>query len=126
MKKFFLAVAVLATLVGASSCSSIRHSSTTIPVETKVVSTATAQLAVSQKKISYKFYPSASVRRTGEKAAIKTAVAQALKENGDADVLVAFQYEIKKSTNIFGKTKIKYIIVEGYPATYQNISPLGF
>lgn len=120
-KKFILAVAAIATL-GLVSCSSIRHTATTKPVDTEVVSHTTADLEVAPQKISYTFRPSKAVRRTGEKAVIKTAVAEALKANGNADVMVGFQYEIKKTRNFFGKTNIKYVTVEGYPATYKNFS----
>lgn len=124
MKKYlYLSVVSLATL-GLASCSSIKHTSTTVPVDTEVMSKTTADLNVSSNKISYTFRPSKAVRRTGEKAVIKTAVAEALKENGNADVLVGFQYEMKKTKNFFGKTNIKYITVEGYPATYSNFKNL--
>ena len=111
----------LAVVFGLASCSSIRHTSTTVDVNTTVVSNGTADLKVSQHKISYTFKPSKAVRRTGEKHVIETAVAEALSVNGNADVLVGFQYEIKKSKNFFGKKTIKYVTVEGYPATYVNI-----
>lgn len=124
MKKYlYLSVVSLATL-GLASCSSIKHTSTTVPVDTEIMSKTTADLNVSSNKISYTFRPSKAVRRTGEKAVIKTAVAEALKENGNADVLVGFQYEMKKTKNFFGKTNIKYITVEGYPATYSNFKNL--
>lgn len=120
MKKYlYLAVVSFATL-GLASCSSIRHTASIQPVDTHIVSTSTADLDVASQKISYTFKPSKAVRRTGEKAVIKTAVAEALKANGNADVMVGFQYEIKKTKNFFGKTNIKYITVEGYPATYKN------
>ncbi len=120
MKKYLiLGVASIATL-GLASCSSIRHTATTQPVDTEIVSRNTADLEVAPQKISYTFRPSKAVKRTGEKAVITTAVAEALKANGNADVLVGFQYEIKKTKNFFGKTSIKYITVEGYPATYKN------
>ncbi|MCM1022144.1 MAG: hypothetical protein NC343_07650, partial [Muribaculum sp.] len=93
---------------------------TTIPVETCVTNVSTADLAVSTQKISYTLKPSKAIRRGGEKNCIRTAVSEALKANGNADVLVAMQYEIKKTKNLFGKTTIKYVIVEGYPATYKN------
>ena len=120
MKKYLiLTVAGIATL-GLASCSSIRHTASTQPVDTEVVSRNTADLDVASQKISYTFRPSKAVRRCGEKAVIKTAVAEALKANGNADVMVGFQYEIKKTKNFFGKTNIKYVTVEGYPATYKN------
>lgn len=122
MKKLFLGVAAVLALCTAS-CSSVKHTATTIPVETNIISTATADLAVRPTKISFTYKPTRPVRRTGEKGVISTAVAEALKANGNADVLVAFQYEIKKSRNFFGHQSIKYVIVEGYPATYTNITP---
>lgn len=122
MKKIAFCAAVVLAL-GLSSCSSVRHTATDIPVSTQVVSTSTADLQVNQNKISFTFKPSKAVRRCGEKAVIETAVAEALKANGNADVLVAFQYEIKKTRNFFGCKSIKYVTVEGYPATYKNIKP---
>lgn len=122
MKKNLLSLAIAAVVaIGLSSCSSVRHTSTTVDVNTSVVSHAHADLQVSPKKISYTFKPSKAVRRTGERGVIETAVAQALKENKNADVLVGFEYEIKKTRNFFGITNIKYVIVEGYPAKYVNI-----
>jgi len=125
MKKNLCALLVAAiAIIGLASCSSVRHTSTTIPVETTVASTSSADLVVSQKKISYTLVPTAAMRRTGEKAVIATAVAEALKANGNADVLVGFQYEIKKTRNFFGKNNIKYVTVVGYPATYTNVQPI--
>ncbi len=123
MKKVVLVASIAFAALMLPSCSSIRHTSTNIPVETTITSNSKADLQVSQQKISFKFIPSKQVRRTGEKNVIKTAIAEALKANGNADVLVGFQYEIKKSKNFFGKTTIKYVVVEGYPATYVNVQP---
>ncbi len=114
----------LAVALGLSSCSSVKHTAATAEVNTTVISRASADLQVSQKKISYTMRPTRPQRRCGEKAVIESAVAAALKENGNADVLVAMQYEIKKTKNFFGKKSIKYVLVEGYPATYTNITPL--
>lgn len=125
MKKYLIAATTVGLLVLATSCSSIKHTSTVIPVETELTSKSTADLSVSQKKISFTFKPSKAVRRCGEKAVIKTAVAEALKANGNADVLVGFEYEIKKTRNFFGKNNIKYVTVIGYPATYTNIKPIN-
>lgn len=66
MKKVFLVLGLLMTL-SLGSCSSIKHTATTLPVETNVVSTATADLAVSPTKITYTYRPTSAVRRTGEK-----------------------------------------------------------
>lgn len=123
MKKIQLLLLSLG-LMTLASCSSVSHTSTTIPVQTEILSASTADLNVSQKKISYTYRPSKAVRRCGEKAVISTAIAEALKANGNADVLVGFEYEIKKTRNLFGSTTIKYVTVIGYPATYVNIKPI--
>ena len=47
------------------------------------------------------------------------AVAEALKQNGGADVLVDPQYETRTRRGLFGK-KIKYVTVTGYPAKYKK------
>lgn len=121
MKKVFLGLITCAALmIGATSCSTISKTASTLPVETTITNTSTADLVVSSHKITYTLKPSKAIRRGGEKNCIKTAVAEALKASGNADVLVAMQYEIKKTKNLFGKTTIKYVTVEGYPATYKN------
>lgn len=123
MKKVLILVAVVASL-GMASCSSVRHTATSVPV-TNVLGTQTgADLVVSPKKISYTFRPGSEHRRCGEQAVIQTAVSEALRTYGNADVLVGMQYEIKKTRNFFGHTSIKYVIVEGYPATYRNFQPV--
>ncbi len=111
-------------LLAATSCSTITHTSTAIPVNTEVRSIANADLQVQQKKISFTYKPNKAIRRGGDKNCIKTAVAEALKANGNADVLVGMQYEIKKTRNFFGKSSVKYVTVEGYPAKYVNIQPI--
>lgn len=122
MKKISIFAVALGVMTLAS-CSSIRHTATTIPVQTQIISPSSADLSVSEKKISYTFSPTKPYRRCGEKAVIESAVAEALKANENADVLVGCQYEIKKVRNFFGVTNIKYVTVTGYPAVYTNIKP---
>lgn len=123
MKKSLIAVMAIGSLMLAS-CSTIRKTSTSIEIPTSIISESTADLKVSQEKITYKYIPNRPVRRSGEKNVIKAAVAEALKANGDADVLVAMQYEIKTKKGFFGQKTIKYVIVKGYPAKYTNIKPM--
>ncbi|MDE7159246.1 MAG: hypothetical protein K2O24_00155 [Muribaculaceae bacterium] len=118
MKKILLC-GVIALAVGITSCNSLRHTATTVDVNTELFSRSTADLKVSSNKISYTLKPTKAMRKAGEKAVIETAVAEALKANGNADVLVGMQYEIKKR----GK-KVKYVTVTGYPASYVNITPI--
>lgn len=123
MKKLAI-YGVLALTLSLASCSSIRHTASTVDVNTEIVSHSKADLNVSPNKITYTLRPSKAVRRCGEKAVIKTTVAEALKANGNADVLVGMQYEIKKTRNFFGRNNIKYVTVTGYPATYVNVTPI--
>lgn len=109
----------LAVALGLASCNSVRHTATTVEVENHMCTATTADLEVSPKKISYTFKPSQANRRAGERAVIATAVAEALKANGNADVLVGMEYEIKKQ-----RSKVIYVTVEGYPATYKNFHPV--
>lgn len=122
MKKLLLSAALVAML-GLASCSTINQSSAVVPVLTEVVSQSTVDLKVAPQKIQYTLNPSKAVRKGGDQNVINTAVAEALKANGNADVLVGMQYKIKRTRNLFGVTKIKYVTVEGYPATYVNFTP---
>lgn len=117
MKKIVIAAAVACTL-GLASCSSIKHTATTVPVNTTVAAPATADLTVSTKKITYTYIPSKAVRRAGNKAVLESAVAEALRENGNYDVLVAPQYVTTTK-----RRSIRKVIVTGYPANYKNIIP---
>ena len=121
MKKqvLFAAAAAVLTL---SSCSTITHTATTESVDTEMFNRSNADLNVSSQKISFTYNPDASHRRAGKKAVIRAAVAKALEANGNADVLVAPQYEVKETRGLF-TTKIKYVTVKGYPATYKNVHP---
>lgn len=120
MKKLFLCAAVAALAM--SSCSTITHTVATENVDTQLVNRTTAELKVSDKKITYTFIPSAAYRRAGDKAVKRAAVAKALEEAGGADILVAPQFEVKKTRGLFS-TKIKYVTVTGHPASYVNAHP---
>jgi predicted small secreted protein len=123
MKKILLPMIALCAL-SLASCSTISRTATTVDVETQAVSRNNAELKVAQQKINYTLRPTGAVRKLGVKNVKSVAVAEALKEANNADVLVAPQYEIKYSTNIFGKTKVKYVTVTGYPATYVHFTPV--
>lgn len=117
MKKLCVALVALSALL-ISSCSTVKRTATTEKVDNDLSARNNAELVVSPTKITYTFKPGKAVRRGGEKNVKTTAVAEALKANGNADVLVAPQYEVKKTRGLFG-TKIKYVTVTGYPATYK-------
>lgn len=116
MKKLFLACSVAIVL---ASCTTSFKTATVNSVSNSVVSVTTADLQVSSKKISYTYYPNATVRRGGYKNIKATAISEALRANGGGDVLVECQEATTKYTGLFGK-KIKSITVSGYPATYTN------
>lgn len=123
MKRKFLPILACACLfIGATSCSTITHSAQSVPVQTEVKSLATADLYVHPMKITYTYKPTKAVRKGGDKNVLNMAVAEALRANYNTDVLVGMQYEIKKTRNLFGVSKIKYVTVTGYPASYKNIT----
>lgn len=116
MKKilFCLFAVVLAT-----SCTTIKKTATTMDVNTSISAQTTADLVVSDNKISYTLYPTQAIRKGGVNNIINVAVAEALEAN-DADVLVAPEYTIVSKRNFFFRTKVKEITVTGYPAKYRN------
>lgn len=119
MKKQILFAAAAAVLM-LSSCSTITHTASTEAVDTEVFNRSNADLNVSSQKITFTYKPDGAHLRGGKKAVLRAAVAKALEANGDADVLVAPQYEVKETRGLFS-TKIKYVTVKGYPATYKNV-----
>lgn len=117
MKKVFFFVLAMSVLV---SCS----------IPAKLVNTATysenkapqpmsvlfADLDVSPTKISYFMIPTKTVLAAGEDNVIETAVREALLENGNADVLVSMNKQVKYNT----MGEIESVTVTGYPAKYVN------
>ena len=122
MKKSLITVlSVIAVMV--SSCSSIHKTASTVDIPTSIVSKNIADLNVKDQRISYTYKPNRQVRRGGEQNVLNAAIAEALKENGNADVLVAMQYEMKITKGFFGQKTIKYVTVTGHPAFYTNVHP---
>lgn len=120
MKKFFLIAAV--ALLSVASCTTVKTStSTMLDVNTSLRSNTEADLIVSDKKISYTYTPLfRSERKMAQKKVISNAVSAALKANGNADVLVAAEYEIVATKKLWFSTKTRQVIVTGYPAVYKN------
>lgn len=119
MKKQMLFAAAAAVLM-LSSCSTITHTASTEAVDTEIFNRSNADLDVAAKKITYTYNPDAAHRRAGKNAVLRATVAKALEANGDADVLVAPQFEVKETRGLF-TTKIKYVTVKGYPAKYKDV-----
>lgn len=122
MKKNLLVIAIAA--ISLCSCSTITHTATTETVSTELYNRSSADLTVSPNKISYTFTPNDTYRRAGVGGVKKAAIAKALEANGNADVLVAPEFEIKKTRGLF-TTKVKYVTVKGYPAKYTNVRPMN-
>lgn len=98
----------------------MKKTATSIDVANSISTNTTADLDVSDKRISYTLRPTKQERKGGTDNIRNTAVAAALKSNGGGDVLVAPEFETKISRNLFGTSKIKEITVTGYPAKYKN------
>lgn len=80
-----------------------------------------ADLEVSPTKITYFMIPSKTVVAAGEENVIKTAVREALLANGNADVLVSLNTQIKYDAT----GQPESITVTGYPAKYVNFRSPG-
>lgn len=115
MKKIFGILAFCAVLL-LSSCTTVKHTSTVVPVESKIVSFTVADLEVSPKKVSktyswnWKPFGSPSIDLVKS-----NTEAELLKEAG-ADVLVEPEYIIEKRGCLRGGS----VTVIGFPATYKN------
>ncbi len=114
MKKIIFMVATATLFL--SSCNIVTKTAKTQDVDSKVVQSYTeADLVIPEKKAFYTLNPTGDVQRSGAKNIKETAIAELLKENGNADVLVCPSFEITTR-----KGKIKQIVVSGYPARYKN------
>lgn len=119
MKKTVLLAVVAAAAL--TSCSSIHNTATTKAIDTEIYNRTSANLTVSDKVASTTIYPTKAQRRAGERSMKAAAITKCLEENG-GDILVAPQFEVKKSHGLFG-SKIVYIKVSGHPATYVDFHP---
>lgn len=80
-----------------------------------------ADLKVSENKINYVYIPSKAAVAEGEENCVKCAIREALSFNGNADVIVGMETQIKFDGTFYnGKPVIESIIVTGYPARYTN------
>ena len=123
MKKlFFFALAAVA-LVACSAPSKLINTATyTKPINVVQPAAAVmADLEVAAEKLTYFMVPSKSVILGGEENVIKTAVREALLANGNADVLVGLNTQIKYAPD----GQVESITVTGYPAKYVNFRSPG-
>ncbi|MBR4677134.1 MAG: hypothetical protein IKO99_03930 [Bacteroidales bacterium] len=114
IKKTLLIIAVAFSF---ASCSTTIRTAKSYDVSGSVSSgTNTAELTISTKKAALKDWePKGKIKGGGKENVKQAAIAELLQQNGDADVLVApqFEYTIKKG-------EIKKITVTGYPAKYTK------
>ena len=117
MKKlvlFVFAVAMLASCAVQQQNTKARLSE----VQTSIVAPVVADLEISQTKITYTYNPtSAEIRKTDLNTIINNAIAWALEENGNADVLVN-----ASCRTTYSGDKLKTIIITGYPATVKEFN----
>ncbi len=76
-----------------------------------------ADLDVSSTKIIYFYTPSKGARMVGEENVVKCAVYEALLANGNADVFVGLEKQVKYNAS----NEVESITITGYPAKYINI-----
>ncbi len=117
MKKLLFIAVIGATL---SSCASLNRAtviSTNAPAPVRATTTV-ANLEINKNRISYTYVPSkADSKHLSKAQLIDNAIYMALKENGNADVMVKVNYFITQKK--FPK-RIKSISLSGYPAKYVN------
>ena len=122
MKKFFFLAVVMMAFSACSMPTKLINSAThkKVAVSTPTVAIF-ADLKVSEKKITYYMTPSKSVANGGYDNIVNTAVRETLLANGDADVLVGLETQVKYDSN----GMVESITVTGYPATYTNFRNPG-
>ena len=124
MKKILIliAVATIATSCAVSSQAKLTNTASHTKVHTVQPTVAVfADLQVAPNKISYFFLPSQTVKNGGFDNIVNTAVREALIANGNADVLVGIEQQVKYDT--YGV--VESITISGYPAKYVNFRSPG-
>lgn len=120
MKRNFILLVLSVLLL--SSCGSFSKLVTTATdlgykdMKPVTVTDVIADLDVSTNKISFIYIPSKAVNNAGSDNVVKTAIREALVSNGNADVLVGLESQIKYSS----EGEVESITVSGYPAKYVN------
>ncbi|MBR3678025.1 MAG: hypothetical protein IKL60_03860 [Alistipes sp.] len=115
MKKLFLLVVVA---ISVASCGTLKNSATyrSFSVSTPYAVPVIADLDIASTRITYAYIPTKVVKNGGDGNVINTAIREALMTNGNADVLVGLETQIKYNS----RKKIKSITLTGYPAKYKN------
>ena len=99
-----------------ASCSTTTKTATSLDVPNSIHSSNTTDLIISPTKVSLNNWePTKKIKNGGKENVKKAAIAELLQQNGNADVLVAPQFEYTSK-----RGSIKRISVSGYPARYTN------
>lgn len=122
MKKFLFLAVVMMAFSACSAPTKLINSAThkKVAVSTPIAAVF-ADLQVSENKITYFMMPSKTVVNGGYDNVVNTAVREALLANGDADVLVGLETQVKYDS----KGMVESITVSGYPAKYTNFRNVG-
>jgi hypothetical protein len=122
MRKLTILAVIMMAVSACSMPTKLVNSATykKVAVSTPIVAVF-ADLEVSENKITYFMMPSKSVVNSGYDNVVNTAVREALLANGDADVLVGLETQVKYDA----KGNIESITVSGYPAKYTNFRNVG-
>ena len=112
MKRFLILAPFASIILGSCTTLSMK-TATTKEVQVSV----TSDLEIAQRKIRYKYVFDNSDYRLS--VAKENAISEALKINGDADILVSPQYEV---SILDSQTEI---IVSGFPAKYKNLRSIS-
>lgn len=101
-----------------SSCESLEKTATTARISNDTKSAALADLKVGE-RVTATMDVSKEIRRGGLNNIKQAVEAQALKEGGNADLLLEPQFIVEKHRGLFG-SKVTKITVSGRPAFYTN------
>ena len=125
MKKLVVLIAT-AALVASCGVTSLEPKLVSTATHTKVsvaqpVVAVFADLEVSPKKISFSYHPSKIVIKGGVDNVVNSAVREALWSNGNADVMVGLETQVKYNAD----GELEYVTITGYPAKYVNFRNPG-
>lgn len=116
MKKL-LFLSIVALFATGCNLTKLTNSST----KKQPVAAVFADLNVSPTKVTHFYIPTKTVVRGGYDNIINTAIREALLNNGDADVFVGLETQVKYNK----KGLIESVTITGYPATYTNFRNPG-
>lgn len=114
MKKLVFLCAGL-VMMAMTSCKTSVWTATQVPVANAISTNSIANLNVGN-RVTYTYYTTAKDRKGGVKNCKNAAIAALLKENGNADVIVAPEFNYDNT--------LSYMTVTGRPASYSNFQSI--